>query len=199
MGPLLLLSGPTASGKTTLLARLLADQTLPLRLSVSVTTRPPRPGEEDGKHYHFWDRERFEKAVNADAFLEWAEVYGNLYGTLKSEVEPYRRRGLAVLLEIDVNGWEQVKHHCPEVIAIFLRASSLDVYEERLRKRKTENEAAIQRRLDRVKAELARAPEYDYQVINDDLESAVVQLRNIVKKHLSKDAGKGPERADLDG
>jgi guanylate kinase len=190
MGPLLILSGPTASGKTTLIARLLADATLPLRLSVSVTTRPPRPGEQDGKHYHFWNRERFQQEVSAGAFLEWAEVYGNYYGTLTSEVEPYRRRGLAVLLEIDVKGWEQVKCRCPDAVAIFLRTSSLDVYERRLRQRKTESEAAIQRRLEGVRAELARAPEYDYQVVNDDLEAAVEQVRNIVRKYVSMDAGK---------
>jgi guanylate kinase len=190
MGPLLILSGPTASGKTTLIARLLADATLPLRLSVSVTTRSPRPGEQDGKHYHFWTRERFQQEVGAGAFLEWAEVYGNFYGTLTSEVEPYRRQGLAVLLEIDVKGWEQVKHRCPDAVAIFLRTSSLDVYEKRLRQRKTESEAAIQRRLEGVRAELVRAPEYDYQVVNDDLEAAVEQVRNIVRKHVSMDAGK---------
>jgi guanylate kinase len=190
MGPLLILSGPTASGKTTLIARLLADKTLPLRLSVSVTTRPPRPGEQDGRHYHFWSRERFQQEVSAAAFLEWAEVYGNFYGTLTSEVEPFRRQGMAVLLEIDVKGWEQVKRRCPEAVAIFLQTSSLDVYEKRLRQRKTENEAAIQRRLEGVRAELARAPQYDYQVVNDDLEAAVERVRNIVREHVSKDAGK---------
>jgi guanylate kinase len=191
MGPLFILSGPTASGKTTVIARLLADKSLPLRLSVSVTTRSPRPGEIDGKHYHFWNRERFQEQVRADAFLEWADVYGNFYGTLKSEVEPYRCQGMAVLLEIDIKGWEQVKHRCREAVAIFLRTSSLEVYEKRLRERKTEGEAAIQRRLEGVRTELARAPEYDYQVVNDHLELAVEQVRDIVRKHVSMDAGQG--------
>jgi len=186
MGPLLILSGPSGSGKTTVIARLLADKTLPLRLSVSVTTRPPRRGEEEGKHYQFWDRARFEREAAAGAFLEWADVFGNLYGTLRSEVEPYRQWGMVVLLEIDVKGWEQVKRRCPDALAIFLRTSSLAEYEARLRERGTESEAAIQKRLEGARVELARAPEYDYQVVNDDLESAVEQVRSIVKKHVGR-------------
>jgi guanylate kinase len=189
-GPLLVLSGPSASGKSTVIERLLADKSLPLRLSVSATTRPARQGEQDGVHYHFWTRERFERELAAGAFLEWAEVFGlgYYYGTLKAEVEPYRRKGLAVLLEIDVKGWEQVKRNCPDTVSIFLRASSLGTYEKRLRERKSDSEAAIKRRLQEVSAELARAPEYDYQVINDDLTSAVAQLRTIVREHLPKES-----------
>jgi len=93
-GPLFILSGPSGSGKSTVIAKLLADKSLPLRLAVSVTTRRPRNSERDGEHYHFWTRQRFDKERAADGFLEWAEVFGNFYGTLKSEVEPYRQRGL---------------------------------------------------------------------------------------------------------
>jgi guanylate kinase len=184
MGPLLILSGPSGSGKTTVIARLLADASLPLRLSVSVTTRPPRPGEEDGKHYYFWTRERFQQEIAADAFLEWAEVFGNLYGTLRSEVEPYRRQGRVVLLEIDVKGWEQVKRRCPDAVSIFLRTSTLEAYEKRLRERRTESEEGIQKRLAGARAELARASEYDYQVINDNLDEAVAQIRGIILQTL---------------
>jgi guanylate kinase len=185
-GPLFILSGPSGSGKTTVIERLLADTSLPLRLSVSVTTRPPRAGEKDGVHYHFWTRERFERELAADGFLEWAAVYGkDLYGTLTAEVEPFRLQGRGVLLEIDVKGWEQVKRRCPEAVAIFLRTSSLETYETRLRERRTEGEVAIQKRLQAARDELARAPEYDYQVINDDLEAAVARLRSIIVNHLS--------------
>src|SRR5262245_34880838 len=94
-GPLVILSGPTASGKSTVIQRLLADQTLPLRLSVSATTRSPRPNEQDGVHYHFWTRERFQRMIQADGFLEYAEVHGNLYGTPRSEVDDWRNRRFA--------------------------------------------------------------------------------------------------------
>ena len=117
MGPLIILSGPSGSGKSTLIARLLAERTWPMRLSVSVTTRPPRKGEQDGVHYHYWTRERFRDEIERQGFLEWAEVFGNYYGTLKEEVEPYRRKGVGVLLDIDVNGWKQVKEHCPEAVS----------------------------------------------------------------------------------
>jgi guanylate kinase len=179
-GPLFILSGPSGSGKSTVIARLLADRSLPIRLAVSATTRPPRQGERDGEHYHFWTREQFEQERAQNGFLEWAEVFGNYYGTLKSEVEPHREQGQGVLLEIDVKGWEQVRQRCPEAVSIFLRAPSLETYEQRLRARRTEPEATIQTRLEGARAELARAPEYDYQVINDDLPTAVDQLRAIV-------------------
>src|SRR6516164_7140209 len=97
-GPLIIVSGPSGSGKSTLIRRLLASPEPPLRLSVSATTRARRPGEEDGVHYYFWTHERFREGIQAGAFLEWAEVHGNYYGTPKAEVEPYRERGIGVIL-----------------------------------------------------------------------------------------------------
>lgn len=187
-GPLFILSGPSGSGKTTVLDRLLADKRWPLHLSVSVTTRSPRPGEIDGKHYKFWTREQFERELAAGGFLEWADVFGagHRYGTLKSEVEPYRERGEGVVLEIDVNGRQQVIQQCPDAVSIFLRGSSLQVYEQRLRSRGTESEPAIQKRLAAAKAELERAHTYDHQVINDSLDSAVTELKEIVRKEFEK-------------
>jgi len=179
-GPLIIVSGPSATGKSTLIERLLAEKGWPLRLSVSVTTRAARPSERDGVHYHFWTRDRFEHEIRADGFLEWAEVHGNFYGTLQHEVAPYRSRGMGVLLDIDVKGWEQVKAKCPEVVSVFIRTSSLQVLEQRLRSRGTETEEEIQRRLRGAAAELARAPEYDHQIINDNLDPALDQLRAIV-------------------
>ncbi len=179
-GPLIIVSGPSGSGKSTLVERLLATPGWPLRLSVSVTTRSPRPAERDGVHYRFWDRERFDREVRQGGFLEWAEVHGNCYGTLKEEVEPYRARGQGVVLDIDVNGWRQVKDKCPDAVSIFVRTSSPEVLERRLRERGTETEEAIQRRLQGAARELAFADQYDHQVINDDLNKAVADVRAIV-------------------
>lgn len=179
-GPLLIVSGPSGTGKTTLIARLLADKAWPMRLSVSVTTRARRPQEVDGQHYHYWTREQFRERLEAGAFLEWADVFGNYYGTLRDEVEPYRNQGIGVLLDIDVQGWEQVKRRCPDAVSVFVRTSSLATYETRLRARATEDEATIQKRLRGAVRELARAAEYDHQVINDDLDTALAALRAIV-------------------
>jgi len=183
------LSGPSGSGKSTVLARLLERCRLPLRVSVSATTRAPRPKEKDGVHYHFWTPERFDQEVKAGGFLEWATVHGQRYGTLKREVEVPRERGIGVILDIDVQGAEQIRPIYPEAATIFLRAPSLEADEKRLRKRSTEDEAAIQRRLAGARAELARANEYHYQVINDNLEEAVDCLRKIVEQQFEKGDG----------
>jgi guanylate kinase len=180
LGPLVILSGPSGSGKSTLLGRLLADATWPLRLSVSVTTRERRPAEIEDVHYHFWSREQFLREHDTGGFLEWAEVHGQYYGTLEREVTPFRQLGRGVLLDIDTRGWEQVKKACPEAVAIFVRTSSPAEYERRLRARGTESEEQIARRLQAAQKELAHAPEYDFQVINDDLDTALTSLRAIV-------------------
>ncbi len=178
--PVIIVSGPSGSGKSTIIEKVLSTQDLPARLSVSATTRQPRPREKDGVHYHFWKRDRFEEGIAGDEFLEWAEVHGNYYGTLRREVEPFRHKGIVVILDIDVQGARQVRLKLADAVTVFVRSSSLDSYEERLRKRGTETEASIERRLQTARAELARANEYDHQLINDDLESAVAQLRGII-------------------
>jgi guanylate kinase len=189
--PVIIVSGPSGSGKTTVIARLLAAGDLPLRLSVSATTRPPRAGEADGVHYHFWDRARFDLEERSGAFLETACVHGYSYGTLRREVEPVLRQGTAVLLDIDVQGAAQVRRQCPDNVSVFLRTSSLETYQLRLRRRGTEDEDAIRHRLDTARRELAHAGEYDYQVVNDDLDTTVAQLRAIVIRHLPRDSHAG--------
>jgi guanylate kinase len=181
-GPLIILSGPSGSGKSTVIRRLLAEGGLPLRLSVSATTRRPRRGEQDGVEYYFWTRERFQEQVEAGAFLEYAQVHarGQFYGTLRCEVDGYRARGVGVILDIDVQGAAQVRRQYPEAVSVFLRTSSWEVYEQRLRRRGTEDEAAIARRLATARGELERISEYDHVVINDDLETAVAQLRDLI-------------------
>jgi guanylate kinase len=186
IGPLIIVSGPSGSGKSTVIDLLLRNRDMPLRKSVSATTRPPRPYEVDGTHYHFWTRERFLQGREAGAFLEWAEVHGNYYGTLRSEVEEYRDRGIGVVLDIDVQGADQVRRCCPDCVTAFLRASSWEAYEERLRRRGTEDEATIERRLARARQELARAKDYQYVVINDDLDEAVKQLTAIVQRQFTR-------------
>jgi guanylate kinase len=189
--PLIILAGPSGSGKSTIIARLLKDSGLPLRLSVSATTRPKRPYEQNGIHYYFWTPEQFEKQRQAGAFLEWATVHDQWYGTLRSEVEDYRAKGVGVLLDIDVQGADQVRALYPNCVSIFIKTSSWEVYEQRLRKR-GESAESIAGRLATAKRELERSNEFDYVVINDDLESAVARVRDLIVQAFHKgdnDAG----------
>jgi guanylate kinase len=180
MAPLIIVSGPSGCGKSTIIRRLLDEKTWPMRLSVSATTRDKRPGEQDGVDYHFWDVPSFLKTKDTDGFLEWANVHENYYGTLVQEVAPFRTQGQGVVLDIDVQGAEQVRRRCPDAVSIFIRTTRFETLEERLRQRHTETEAALQKRLKNARAELARAGEYQYQVINDDLEAALASTRTIL-------------------
>jgi guanylate kinase len=185
-GPLVILSGPSGIGKSTVVDRIRARGDLPLRQSVSVTTRKKRPGECEGEHYYFWERPRFEEEIAAGEFLEWAEVYGNYYGTPRRAVESLRDRGLGVVMVIDVQGAAKVRTNCPEAVSIFLLPSRLDDLERRLRERGTEDEASVQRRLANARRELECAGEYDYQVVNDDLDTTVEQVHNIIKQQFAR-------------
>lgn len=192
-GPLIIVSGPSGSGKSTLIAGLLAAKPVPLRLSVSATTRDRRAYEQNGVHYHFWTRERFEQGVTAGEFLEHAEVYGNYYGTPKSEVTPFRAQEFCVLLDIDTQGAAQVRALCPDAVGVFIRASSMAEYERRLRERGTESEEAIARRLAGAASELAHIDAYQYQLVNDDLTVARARFQSIVEREMerSKNANAG--------
>ncbi len=185
-GPLIILSGPSGSGKSTVRRRLLAEAGLLLRRSVSATTRPRREGEQEGVDYYFLTPQQFERCVEANAFLEWAQYAGHLYGTLRSEVDGYRARGLGVLLEIEVKGAEQVRRKCPDSLSIFLCAPSWEALERRLRDRHTESEEAIARRLATARAELEHQKEYDHVVINDDLDAAVAQVRGLIASRFTE-------------
>lgn len=186
LAPLVILSGPSGSGKSTLIRRVLLPPALPYRLSVSATTRDQRKNEQPGVDYYYWDRAKFEAELAAGAFLEWAEVYGNYYGTLRNEVEPYREQGTGVILDVDSQGAANVKAKCPDVVRILLRASSMAEYERRLRLRHTEDEPTIQRRLAGAQRELDRAADYEYTIINDDLEQAVADFRTILEQLLTE-------------
>jgi guanylate kinase len=190
---LIILSGPAGSGKSTVVAKVLATEGPRLRRSITVTTRAPRCNpatgvvEIDGIDYHFWTRDKFEKGVKESIFLEWADVFGNLYGTPRSEVEPYREKGIGVVLVIDVQGAAQVRQQCPDAMSIFLLPPSAADLEQRLRGRHTESEEALQRRLAGARRELARAGEYNYQVINDQLDQAVAEVRTIIHGLFARD------------
>lgn len=179
-GPLIVLSGPSGSGKSTVVRRLLERFGDRLHLAVSATTRPPRPGEVDGRDYHFLSREAFEAGLRDGQFLEHAELFGNYYGTPRSEVEAYRDKGTGVLLEIDVQGAEQIRRCCPEAVTIFLKAPSMEEYRRRLEQRRTESPEQIEARVRRALAEEAAASTYHYIVINDDLDRAVNEVATIV-------------------
>ncbi len=187
-GRLIVLSGPSGSGKSTVIARALASGDLPIRRSVSVTTRPPRPGEQDGVDYYFWTPEQFDQALRQGEFLEWAEIHGHRYGTLKREVERHLNDGYSVLLEIDVQGARQIRQLFPEAVMIFLRAPDLADYEQRLRQRGTEDEASLQRRLAAACQELAEASNYQYQLVNRDLEQTVAEFRELLHSILAQPA-----------
>jgi guanylate kinase len=179
---LVIVSGPSGSGKSSVIDRIIKIGDLPLRLSVSATTRSARPGEQEGVHYYFWTPERFEREVQAGAFLEWAEVHGCRYGTLRREVEPFRREGKGVILDIDVQGARAVRQQIPDAVLVFMKTSAFETYEQRLRRRATEDEAKIQQRLATARRELACAGEYDFQVINDDLNVAVDSFHGILRQ-----------------
>ena len=178
-GLLFVVSAPSGAGKTTLVERLV-EQTPHLKMSRSYTSRAARQGETDGVDYNFVTRERFEAMVAADEFLEWAEVFGNLYGTSAADTERVLESGDDVVLVIDVQGARQVRRRGAETTAIFVMPPSFDVLERRLRGRSKDSEEAMQRRLRVARQEVAAFAEYDFLVINDELSAAVDRLRSIV-------------------
>jgi guanylate kinase len=183
--PLFIVSGPSGSGKSTLIGDVLPRFPGRLRLAVSVTTRPRREGEVDGRHYHFWTRERFEQGLKEDAFLEHAIVHGeHYYGTPRSEVDPYRDRGVGVVLDIDVQGAQQIRARYPEHVSVFVRLSRFEMYEERLVGRGTESREKIDKRLETARRELARVGEYQHVIINDDRAQAADELAALVATSL---------------
>ena len=178
-GTLFIVAAPSGAGKSTLVNALLAREP-GISLSISHTTRAPRPGEVDGVHYHFVDRATFELMVARGDFLEHANVFGNCYGTSRSAVEPMLREGRDVLLEIDWQGATQVRRAMPGCVSIFILPPSRIELERRLRARGTDSEITIEKRLAASREEISHAAEFDFIVVNDRFDDAVAALQTIV-------------------
>lgn len=179
-GQLIVLSGPSGVGKGTVLKKYLETATNGM-VSVSATTRSPRPGEQDGIDYHFIDRDTFKQWVENGEMLEYTEYNGNFYGTPLNKVDEVRAKGKNVILEIEVDGASQVKKACPEAILIFIMPPSLNILRMRLVDRNTEDAETIENRLSIAKTEFKKAYDYDYIIVNDVIEKAVNSLKAIVK------------------
>ena len=190
---LIIVSGPSGVGKGTLLKRAFAESELPLVLSVSATTRPPRPGEGDGVHYRFLTTEDFETRRKNGEFLECFEVFGKdcWYGTLRKDVDEALRNGKWVVLEIDVKGARAVKEQFPDAVTIFVEPKNVDVLKERLRGRGTETDEAMKRRLATALEELKHADEFQHRIVNDDLDVAV---KEFIDKIRDRGEGLGCEK-----
>ena len=176
---LFVITGPSGVGKGTLVKALLARHA-DLFVSVSATTRSPRPGEEEGKSYYFLTKEQFQTGIAQDQFLEWAEYAGNYYGTPRQAVLDRLAEGQRVVLEIEVLGAQQVKQNFPEACLIFILPPSLAELEKRLRDRGQDQEEAITRRLAKAQEELAVSGEFDHQIVNDQLETALQALEQLI-------------------
>ena len=182
-GGLIVVSGPSGSGKTTIARTLLRDMPS-FRFSVSATTRPMRTGEREGVDYHYLSRDEFQRRVAAGEFVEWEEVYGNLYGTLRVEVDGALARGQNLLFDVDVKGALSIKERYPGALLIFIRPPSRATLEARLRARSTEDESTVLRRLARTDMELELGSRFDRQVVNDVLDRTIAETKAIVEQYL---------------
>jgi guanylate kinase len=178
-GRLFVISGPSGTGKGTICKELIKDDKI--RLSVSMTTRNPREGEVHGVSYYFAIKEEFLQKIEAGGFLEYAEVFGNYYGTPKMEVLELLEKGIDVLLEIDVQGALQIKEVYPEAVLVFILPPSMEELRARLTGRGTETQDVVERRLGEAAKEISYVKHYDYAVINDDLEEAIENVKTVIK------------------
>ena len=184
-GRIVVVAAPSGSGKTSIAKEILRRYPT-FRFSVSATTRPKRPTETDGKDYFFLARAEFEKRIAAGAFVEWETIYGNLYGTLRSEVDAALAQGKHLMFDVDVKGALSIKRAYPEACLIFIRPPSVAVLEQRLRARLTEDAETLRQRMERVPMELEQAALFDHVVVNDVLETATDEVDAIVKYHLQQ-------------
>lgn len=185
-GRLIVVSAPSGSGKTTI-AKKIIEKFPFIKFSVSATTRPKRDGEVDGRDYFFVTREEFEKKIQNGELLEWEEIYGNYYGTLKSVVEDALKNGDVLLFDVDVNGAISIKRKFPDdSVLIFIKPPNMETLKERLRRRRTESEEQLKKRLERVPMELEKAIYFDYIFVNDKLEDTVKSVERAIFNEIEK-------------
>lgn len=195
-GNLFIVAAPSGAGKTSLVKELLAADA-GIQLSISYTTRAPRPGEINGLHYHFVSRENFGQMLERGDFLESAEVYGNFYGTSQSWIEASRKTGKDILLEIDWQGAAQVRRLIPEAIGIFVLPPSLEALRQRLTGRGQDAEEVIQRRIAAAREDISHVGEFDYVIINDDFNTALQDLLAVVRAQRLKTSVQLERHGDL--
>lgn len=182
-GLVIVLSAPSGGGKTTLATELI-HRFPSARRSISLTTRPPRPTEIPGQDYHFIDNAEFDRLSKEQAFAEWAHVHGFRYGTTKASLEEAKTKGEILFLAIDVQGAKNIKKAMPDALLVFVTPPDFDVLETRLRKRGTENDGEIRKRLENARKEMAQAQDFDFQVVNDRLDRAALEIESIIRKRL---------------
>jgi len=178
-GKLVVISGPSGAGKSTVCRRL-AEAAPEIQLSVSATTRPPRPGEKEGVDYYFISRDEFERRVKAGGFAEHAEYAGNLYGTPRKQLEDAVAHGKTIVMDIDVQGAAQVVREYPDAVTIFLAPPNFDALQKRLRGRNTDSSEAMARRIEIARNEMTHSRKYKHNVVNDDLQRAVDKILDII-------------------
>lgn len=180
-GTLFIISAPSGAGKSSLIKAYLAQSNLhPAIVSVSHTTRAPRPGENDGEHYHFVEKHQFEDLIKQNAFVEYATVFGNYYGTSKATINESLTQGINVFLDIDWQGARQVREIMPDAKSIFILPPSITELEKRLFKRGQDSHDVIEKRMQKARSEMSHYNEYDYIIINDDFNTSVQQLSAII-------------------
>ncbi len=189
-GKLIVISAPSGCGKSTIIKQIIDDERLSLGFSISATSRKPREGEQNGVHYYFISDEEFVQLIDEDKFIEWEEVYtGTHYGTLVSEVERVTSAGKNLILDIDVKGGVNVKKRfADEVLSLFIMPPSIDELGRRLRGRATDAEEVIRKRLDKAEFEISYAPHYDQVIVNDDLATAVEDVRSAILNFIKVDS-----------
>jgi guanylate kinase len=179
-GQIFIITAPSGTGKTTIIKNILEKDVGGIGYSISHTTRKPRKGESHGLHYYFVDRENFEKMIEAHEFVEWAVVYDHLYGTSISSISSELSSGKDLLMDVDIQGFQEIKKQFPDSLSIFILPPSLDILKERLKKRSPNDKMNIGLRLKKAKEEIQRCRDYDFIIINDDLKKAIKEIEAII-------------------